>query len=288
MALAVSSEVEHLLGRPLARGRTAELYRWRAGKVLKLFYEDWPGYVALCEARGARIARAVGVRVPAVGRVVRVGGRVGVVFKAFPGATLLRTASRHPASVFHLASLFADLHAAIHECTAPELPSARVVLESAIQRAPLLSDRERKSVVKILHALPVGDRLCHGDFHPDNVILGRRGPIIVDWADAMRGNPLCDVANTLLRLRVSAPPRDASRTWLIEFGRPWFRWVYLSKYRRHAPGISGELAHWLPVVAAARLYTGPGEEHPRLLRIVRRYWASNRAKRFAASGDGAM
>ncbi len=42
--------------------------------------------------------------------------------------------------------------------------------------------------------------LCHGDFHPKNVIVSAEGPVIVDWFDACRGNAVGDIARTSLLL----------------------------------------------------------------------------------------
>lgn len=259
-----------LVGQPIARGRTAEIYPWKAGKIIKLFYEGWSGSNALCEVRGARIARAGGVRVPVVGDLMQIEGRTGVVFSFLPGQTLLRTLSARPWSVVELACLFADLHAAIHRCVAPELPAQRVILEREIRLAPLLTARQKSTVLNMLENLPDGDRLCHGDFHPDNVLLGKRGPVVVDWADASRGNPWGDVAQTMLRLLVSPSPSGVPRSWLIELGRPWFRWLYRRRYTQLRPDDCWQLADWVPVVAAARLSSGPSEEQGALLAIVRR------------------
>lgn len=44
------------------------------------------------------------------------------------------------------------------------------------------------------------------DFHPDNVLLAARGPVIIDWPDATRGQPLADVARTSLLLRLGGLP----------------------------------------------------------------------------------
>jgi aminoglycoside phosphotransferase (APT) family kinase protein len=48
-----------------------------------------------------------------------------------------------------------------------------------------------------LHAIPFeGGRLLHLDFHPDNVLLSARGPVVIDWANARSGDPALDVAMT--------------------------------------------------------------------------------------------
>jgi thiamine kinase-like enzyme len=39
-------------------------------------------------------------------------------------------------------------------------------------------------------------RLLHMDFHPGNVILSPRGPVVIDWAIARAGEPALDVAMT--------------------------------------------------------------------------------------------
>ena len=48
-----------------------------------------------------------------------------------------------------------------------------------------------------LHEIPFeGERLIHLDFHPDNVLLSQRGPVVIDWANSRGGKPALDVAMT--------------------------------------------------------------------------------------------
>jgi aminoglycoside phosphotransferase (APT) family kinase protein len=48
-----------------------------------------------------------------------------------------------------------------------------------------------------LHDVPFeGKRLLHLDFHPDNVLLSPRGPVVVDWTNARAGDPALDLALT--------------------------------------------------------------------------------------------
>jgi aminoglycoside phosphotransferase (APT) family kinase protein len=39
-----------------------------------------------------------------------------------------------------------------------------------------------------------GERLLHLDLHPLNVMLGPKGPVVIDWTNACRGDPAVDVA----------------------------------------------------------------------------------------------
>src|SRR3546814_7594415 len=63
----------------------------------------------------------------------------------------------------------------------------------------------------ILDALPDGDRLCHGDYHPGNVIETAGGPVVIDWPAVTRGHPDADYARTLLLLRLGEPPSSEER-----------------------------------------------------------------------------
>ncbi|ONK12690.1 phosphotransferase [Streptomyces sp. MP131-18] len=53
-----------------------------------------------------------------------------------------------------------------------------------------------------LHALP--GRIVHLDLHPDNVILGPRGPVVIDWCNADTGPPGLDCAMSALILAQAA------------------------------------------------------------------------------------
>ena len=48
-----------------------------------------------------------------------------------------------------------------------------------------------------LHEIPFeGEQLIHLDFHPDNVLLSQRGPVVIDWTNSRGGKPALDVAMT--------------------------------------------------------------------------------------------
>src|SRR5258706_247313 len=48
----------------------------------------------------------------------------------------------------------------------------------------------------ILDTMSDGDRLAHGDLHPGNVLLAEPGPVLIDWADATRGDAVADGFDT--------------------------------------------------------------------------------------------
>jgi aminoglycoside phosphotransferase (APT) family kinase protein len=56
-----------------------------------------------------------------------------------------------------------------------------------------LSQETKSTILASLGELPNGNVICHGDFHPKNVLITTEGPVIIDWADATLGHPLADV-----------------------------------------------------------------------------------------------
>ena len=262
----------------LAEGRTAEVYAWGADQVLKLYRPGWERRSAEFEAGQARASQQTGFAVPAVGEVLEVEGRFGVVYQRIEGQTMLSGIMAQPWWVLGFGSQLAELHIDMHCRSATNLPSQRERLTNKISAAPHLDNVSKAAVLACLAKLPDDDQLCHGDFHPDNVMLTPNGPVIIDWIDATTGHPLGDVARTLLLLSISPISEGqplhtvlwAMRRLLVT--RYLIRYFSLSEFRR------AELAAWMLPLAAARLEEGIVAEVDSLLRIVADLLAGRRCK----------
>ena len=138
-----------------------------------------------------------------------------------------------------------------------------------ILRAKALNEELRKKVLAELDLLPDGESVCHGDFHPENVLISSKGTAIIDWNDAVQGNPVADVARTTLLLRITSIPSGALARCIIRLSRSLFLTFYLRRYFTLQKVDHGELQAWMPVVAAARLSEGIAEEEEQLLAITR-------------------
>jgi aminoglycoside phosphotransferase (APT) family kinase protein len=134
------------------------------------------------------------------------------------------------------------------------LPSQRERLRDKIERAKGLSSDLREAQLEALERMPEGDRLCHGDFHPGNVIITKQGPIVIDWIDATRGNPLADVARTSVILLGSEASRRRNRLWKAV--AEWYHRLYLKRYLELLGKQREEYKTWYPIVAAARMSEG--------------------------------
>ncbi|MGL5352877.1 MAG: aminoglycoside phosphotransferase family protein, partial [Clostridium sp.] len=112
----------------------------------------------------------------------------------------------------------------------------------------------KAELFKYIDKLPDGNILCHGDFHPDNVIVTKNKEIIIDWMTATKGNKLADIARTCVMLRFGVVPNKSSiETKIINFGRNKLYEAYLNHYVKISGVTHEEIRMWELPVAAARL-----------------------------------
>lgn len=240
------------LGKPLAQGLTAEVYVWDETHILKLFRDGRSPDQVAYEARIAWAVHAAGLPVPAVGGIVEVNGRRGLLYERVDGLSMLDSMGQKLWTLSQSARLWAELHADLHaRSIVPELPSQRAELAKHIRSAQMLPPDLQRAALRALDTMPDGDRLCHGDFWPGNVLMSGRGPIIIDWICATRGNPLADVARSSILLLGGLASPLFSRAHKARIRR--VHMTYLQRYFQLRPEGQEQCQAWQPIVAAARL-----------------------------------
>lgn len=248
-------------GRLIGKGFTSEVYEWGDGRVLKLVTNSSSAAMmkriygqAEREYAITRAVHAAGLPAPATYELIEIDGRKGIVFERLEGLSMFDRVVVRPWTLFAAARQVAELHAELHSVTAPaELPSQRQQFERYIDAAPY-SAGEKEAVRRCLDHLPQGDAVCHGDFHPGNILLTRRGPVVIDWSCASRGHPLGDVAGTSMLFEVASLPEGSPMHIRVLFkcSRALLHAAYLKRYFQLRPGTRREINEWrLPVLAGA-------------------------------------
>jgi len=245
--------MKELSSPPIAEGRTAEIYPWDDQHVLKLYRdwcpEDWVEY----ESRIAHSIYEAGVPSPSAGKIVEIRGRRGLIYERLDGPSMLQAMNARPWLLWRHGRWLADLHLEIHRANIPGLPTYKERLRHDIIHTPHLSDELRDKALARLEILPDDPALCHGDFHPGNVILTRRGPVVIDWMTACSGSRWADVARTNLLLTVGPKSAGKQVSPLIRLAISFYHQAYLRRYLAGNPDKSGESNQWGPLIAAARL-----------------------------------
>ena len=251
-------------------GFTAEIYAWKEGWILKLFNQGISRAAVEREANKTRIVHATGLPVPAVGEIIEIEDRYGMELERVDGISMLDALTQSPWKYPALARQLAELHAEMHKRRVLELPSLNETLAWKISRAEKLPENVRQAALKALERLPEDDRLCHGDFHPGNILLTGHGPVIIDWIDGSRGKPILDVARSSLLFGAGNIPSSIPGARLLRILQGSFYRIYERRYFQLNPVDRPELERWVPVVAAGRVNEGIYFDEDRLLALAQR------------------
>jgi aminoglycoside phosphotransferase (APT) family kinase protein len=242
----------------IAEGRLGQVYAYGDGRVLKLDRPDWNG-VAPFEAEVLGRLAAAGLPVPRAHGTVTVDGRTGVVLDRVDGRSLmweLREAT--PEAAEAMAEPFGALHLEINGAVVGGLPELVPRLRSELEQA-VADPGLQGELTDLLAGLDDRTRgVCHWDFHPDNVLAGPEGWVVIDWLTVATGPPVADFARTLVIWGLStwdpaqAFMRALRRVELELRGADAERvdaWTRVVAAARLAEGFSGEEADWLSGVA---------------------------------------
>jgi aminoglycoside phosphotransferase (APT) family kinase protein len=254
----------------IARGRTAEVLAWQDGQVVKLFYDWVPESAIEREVRAARIASASDLPTPKFLGELTHDGRRGLVFERVTGRSMLNLLGTHPWLCKRYTRQFAELHARIHQQYGGGLPSLKEGFEQTIRQMEGLPENLKAKALDRFENLPDGEMLCHLDFHPDQVMLTASGPVVIDWMNALAGQPAADVAYTLIMLRIgSVPDTGWFKQQLTNLLRGIFSRTYLRHYLKTNPSVKwADIAAWTPLAIIARIADGVPGEKDRLLEML--------------------
>ncbi|NNE11545.1 MAG: phosphotransferase, partial [Ilumatobacter sp.] len=130
---------------------------------------------------------------------------------------------------------------------------------------------EQVEAIDILHGLPRGAALLHGDLHPGNVLMAADGPIAIDWFDASIGHPIADVVRSSLLMRPFGdrgdpphlPDADVDLLRRVHDG-------YVGAMADIVGAPADDLRRWEAVVAISRLAEGAQPDGPALVDLWRR------------------
>ena len=244
------------VGDVVARGSRSAVRAFGQGAVIKVPDPGTPVEWILAEAAHVEAVRAAGAPAPRLLGVEEVAGRAATVWERVDGPSMWQRVVDRPELSGQMGRLLADVQLGLFDLVPPvTLPAQRDRLESKIRRAAERVDGSLAGALGLLPPRAGPLRLCHGDMHPSNVILAPDGPMVVDWFDASRGEPVADIARSSLLLGdgKNTPPHllgaDPATLGVLTQ-------TYLSRLRERFELSDDELALWQAINAVARLAEG--------------------------------
>lgn len=241
-------------GEVIGIGNTAAVYEWEKGKVLKLFYPGYPKEAVEREYYNSKVISDMDFEKPKAYEIISCEERIGIIYDKVQGESLLNwvmeTGDLEGCSVY-----MAKLHKSIIQNKISNVPDYKEFLKWNVLNAPLDNSKKREEILQILDKLPDGNALCHGDFHPGNILISDDHAIVIDFMNVCHGDFLYDVARTVFLVEYTPVPIEADNIEMLLQFKKTLADLYLIQMN-----VTRELIQdYISVIIAARAGECPNE-----------------------------
>ena len=207
--------------------------------IVKVFAETNRYTYIFNEALITSQIEATGLDIPKVKGVTQIDGKWAIEIEYKDGKTLEEMMNSDKKNLAKYMEDFVDLQIQVQSKTFPLLKGMKDKLSRQINSLKEVDATTRYELLTRLESMPKHNKVCHGDFNPSNVIVGKNGKMtVVDWAHATQGNASADAAMTYL---------------LFCIERPETADLYLNIFCKKSDTARQYVQQWLPIVAAAQL-----------------------------------
>lgn len=256
----------------LARGGQAEIYELDKDKVLRVLRNAEDEKYLRAEMSIMQALNSKGKNVPKVYEYLTVNGMPAVVVERIHGITMTDDIKKNPLKLLNQADKLASLHLGIADSAdGLELLSIKKRAEFLIPKADMLDSETKEFVLRVLSEMGDGKDICHGDFHPGNILISNGKYYIIDWFGATVGTKLSDIAHTYLLLKNTPriPRMPGFQYHVMKLFGALLAGRYLKACYKLSPFDWGEFSRWMVVRAAERVFYGLPSEKETLVKFIK-------------------
>lgn len=241
------------LDRVIAVRNNKTIYR-DGDSCIKVFDNSYSKADVLNEALNQARIEETGLNIPKIREVTMIDGKWAIVSDFIKGKTLSQLMKEDPDNKSKYIEMLVDLQLEVQSKSCPLLNKLKDKMNRKIC-ASELDATTRYDLHTRLEGMPKHTKVCHGDFHPSNIIVTDDGTAyILDWSHATQGNASADAARTYL-LFCLADDNDGAKE-------------YLNLFCKKSDTAKQYVQKWMPIVAASQSVKGNEEERDFLLSWV--------------------
>ena len=248
----------------IGEGRESEVYLWGKNQILKLFRTDVSEERIDFEYEASELVQKHYEHAPKVFGKIEVNDRRGILYEFIDGKTMNEKIMNYKLRIRKFGKCLGTLHAKLHKQKTSKIRSQKLYFEKRIRNTSLLTNSQKEIIINYLHSLKDGKSLCHGDLHPDNVLVSHKAPFVIDWSNLTIGNPHADIARTTYLLKKSYDPDNSGRSIVfravVKVFRSIFYRAYYKSYRKITKTSKNEIKAWEIIICAVRLSEDIPEE----------------------------
>lgn len=194
------------LGKMIGVGNTASVYEWEEDKVVKLFHKGYPNESVEKEYKNAITIKDMDFGKTKAYDIISYEDRKGIIYDRVDGESLLDWVMK-TGDVQQCAIYMANLHKTILHNRVGNVMNYKDFLKHHISYS-LSSLEEQNETLQLIDKLSDGDTLCHGDFHPGNILISEGNAYVIDFMNVCHGNLLYDIARTVYLVEYTPVPAE--------------------------------------------------------------------------------
>jgi tRNA A-37 threonylcarbamoyl transferase component Bud32 len=208
------------------------------------------------------------INVPEIYDYAEIEGRSAQIMQNINGNDMLEYLEHHPFCMNKLVKKLADMHTEVLNIEADSrMNTIKDKINYFLSRSLPTDKKLADFVIKLLEELPDKSNVCHGDFHPGNILMQNGKYYIIDWSGAYIGDSLSDIAHSYLIMKLVPfmPGHRKVQHAFIRFAGSLMAKSYL-KQMSELKSFDFELfSKWTVVISFLRLYYKlPLEEQGRI------------------------
>ena len=244
----------------IGQGWTTKVYR--DGKKAIKVYIDPPPNEAQNEAKKQEIAYKAQLPVPAVYEVRVIDEHTVALDMEYIEGEMLGDEKTKEEDFPEKIKILVELQIMVHSKKVDGLPSMYDQLNKKINRSKHIDNLQKQKLTALVdETISDSCYLCHGDFHPMNILFDGDKYWIIDWVDATQGNPLSDVCRSYMLFLVQG------YTEVAEY--------YLKSYCQATYIDESEVKVFLPIHSAIRLEENVPDKEKEILKAIITEWDIN-------------
>lgn len=184
----------------IGRGGVGVVYRIDDDTIIKVFREGTTIDEVQTEITMAKESFVLGMPTAISFDIVRVGSQYGLVYELLKADTLTACLKREPQRIDEFARLYASLFRHLHDIKVPKggsIPSCIEREEEAVRIISRYFDAPSTDLMmRIVQAIPQGDRLLHCDLQTKNAMLQNGELMLIDMGEVGYGHPIIDLGHS--------------------------------------------------------------------------------------------
>lgn len=251
-----------MIRKKIGQGSNSSIYEYGEGLALKLYEEEICEKYVKREYIAHSLAEKQNASVPRILEVAKQGKQTGLLFEYIEGDTFRELVTSNLFLIKKRAREFAQALLNLHKVTV-ENEIEGIDYVTTIRAVKNLDEDTKNSIINYTNSLPSSNKLCHGNYSIDNVLVRNETLYIIDFMESFKGSPLEEIPKVLLNLEspyfisdLSKPLKFIAKVFIKKFKKE-----FIKEYFKYSSYGQKDINLWLLPTAALRLIQQiPGEE----------------------------